>query len=281
MFTAAEGKANKQKKGERLNRIDDLIKRVRQLRPIDDAMFKKLAESKAVCQEILRVILEDSRLVVKEVISEDSIANIFGRAVRLDALCTLGNGTLCNIEIQKENVNDDVRRVRYNASSIVSRFSEKGQKFSEIPDVVIVYISEYDVFRSGRTIYHIDSVIRETNTTVNDGLSRVFVNTQYADTDNTDVGELMKCFLQKEINSDKFPELSERLSFFKNVGKGVDSMCSIIEEYVDERAAEMLIKHVDALVETTGSINKACELLKITRKQYDDAKELLEKSLTV
>ena len=281
MFTAAEGKANKQKKGERLNRIDDLIKRVRQLRPIDDAMFKKLAESKAVCQEILRVILEDSRLVVKEVISEDSIANIFGRAVRLDALCTLGNGTLCNIEIQKENVNDDVRRVRYNASSIVSRFSEKGQKFSEIPDVVIVYISEYDVFRSERTIYHINSVIMETNTVVDDGLRRIFVNTQYADTDNTDVGELMKCFLQKEINSDKFPELSERLSFFKNVGKGVDSMCSIIEEYVDERAAEMLIKHVDALVETTGSINKACELLKITRKQYDDAKELLEKSLTV
>lgn len=60
-----------------------------------------------------------------------------------------------------------------------------------------MYISEYDVFRLGRTIYHIDSVIRETNTTVDDGLSRVFVNTQYADTDNTDVGKLMKCFLQK------------------------------------------------------------------------------------
>ena len=144
-----------------------------------------------------------------------------------------------------------------------------------------MYISEYDVFRSGRTIYHINSVIMETNTVVDDGLRRIFVNTQYADTDNTDVGELMKCFLQKEINSDKFPELSERLSFFKNVGKGVDSMCSIIEEYVDERAAEMLIKHVDALVETTGSINKACDLLKITRKQYDDAKALLEKTLTV
>ena len=281
MFTAAEGKANKQKKGEHLNRIDDLIKRVRQLRPIDDAMFKKLAESKAVCQEILRVILDDKKLIVEEVISEDSIANIFGRAVRLDALCTLGNGTLCNIEIQKENVNDDVRRVRYNASSIVSRFSEKGQKFSEIPDVVIVYISEYDVFRSGRTIYHIDSVIRETNTTVNDGLSRVFVNTQYADTDNTDVGELMKCFLQKEINSDKFPELSERLSFFKNVGKGVDSMCDIIKEYADERAAEMLVNNIETLAQKIGTIEEACDMLNITEQQYKAAKELLEKSLTV
>lgn len=144
-----------------------------------------------------------------------------------------------------------------------------------------MYISEYDVFRQGRTIYHIDSIIRETKTTVDDGLSRVFVNTQYADTDNTDVGELMKCFLQKEIDNKKFPELSERLAYFKNDGKGVDSMCNIIEEYADERAAEMLVKYVDTLVETTGSVDKACELLKITRKQYDDAKALLEKTLAV
>ena len=94
-------------------------------------------------------------------------------------------------------------------------------------------------FRLGRTIYHIDSVIRETNTTVDDGLSRVFVNTQYADTDNTDVGKLMKCFLQKEIDNDKFPELSDRLSYFKNDGKGVDSMCDIIKDYAKEYARNM------------------------------------------
>ena len=70
-----------------MDRVNELIKRVRLLRPIDDAMFKKLAESKAVCQEILRVILDDKKLIVEEVISEDSIANIFGREVRLDALC--------------------------------------------------------------------------------------------------------------------------------------------------------------------------------------------------
>lgn len=277
-----------------MDRINKIIERVRQLRPIDDAMFKKLAESKDVCQEILRVILDDNKLVVDEVISEDSIANIFGRSVRLDALCTLGNGTMCNIEIQKENVNDDIRRVRYNASSIVSRFSEKGQKFSEIPNVIVVYISQYDVFNFGKTIYHIDSVIRETNTVIDDGLSRIFVNTQYADTDNTDVGELMSCFLQKKINNNKFPKLAERLLYFKNNEKGVDFMCSIIEdyareyakeyakEYADERTAEMLVNNIETLAETTESIDKACELLKITRRQYEEAKKLLEeKTITV
>ena len=78
--------------------FEELIKRVRQLRPIDDAMFKKLAESREVCQEILRVILDDKKLIVEEVISEDSIANIFGRAVILDALCILGNGTMSAVQ---------------------------------------------------------------------------------------------------------------------------------------------------------------------------------------
>ena len=268
-----------------MDRINKLLERVRRLRPIDDAMFKKLAESKAVCQEILRVILDDKKLIVEEVISEDSIANIFGRAVRLDALCTLGNGNVCNIEIQKENVNDDLRRVRYNASSIVSRFSEKGQKFSEIPDVIVVYISEYDVFRLGRTIYHINSVIMETNTVVDDGLRRIFVNTQYADTDNSKVGELMKCFLQKEIDNKKFPELSERLSYFKNNGKGVGSMCDIIKdyakEYAEEEKAEMLVEIIENIAKSTGSIDAACEIAQKSRKQYDDAKALLEKTLAV
>lgn len=85
-------------------------------------MFQQLAESEKVCQEILRVILEDNNLIVQEVTSQASIGNIFGRSVRLDALCTLGDGTICNIEVQKENIDDDLKRTRYNASSIVSRY---------------------------------------------------------------------------------------------------------------------------------------------------------------
>jgi hypothetical protein len=176
-------------------------------------------------------------------------------------------------------------RVRYNASSIVSNFSKKGSEFSQIPNVTVVYISQYDVFNSGRTIYHVDSVIRETNTTIDDGLKRVFVNTQYCEKDTSDVGALMRCFLQQTVTDKRFPELTKRFNYLKNDQKEVDSMCKIIEEYEDERAAESaaetLVKNIETLADSTGSIDKACELLKITRKQYDDAKALLEKILVV
>ena len=49
-------------------------------------------------------------------------------------------------------------------------------------------------------------------------------------------------------------------------------MCKIIDDYAhelaDERAAEVLVKNVETLAETTGSIDNACSLLKITRRHF-------------
>ena len=92
---------------------------------------------------------------------------------------------------------------------------------------------------------------------------------------------MIYCFLQKEIDNDKFPELSDRLSYFKNDGKGVDSMCDIIKEYADERAAEMLVNNIETLAKKIGTVEEACDMLNITEQQYEDAKALLEKTLTV
>ena len=61
--------------------------RVRDFRPIDDVFFEALAVMPGVCEEILRTILEDPALTVLEVVPQSSERNIYGRSVRLDALC--------------------------------------------------------------------------------------------------------------------------------------------------------------------------------------------------
>ena len=76
----------------------NLQEKVKDFRPIDDVFFEVLAKNPAVCQEILRVILEDDALTVLQVTTQNSERNLYGRSVRLDALCTLGNGTKCNID---------------------------------------------------------------------------------------------------------------------------------------------------------------------------------------
>lgn len=153
--------------------MEEKEEKVRDFRPIDDAFFETLADDIAFCQEILRVILSDKKLVVEDVIVQNSKRNLYGRSVRLDALCTLGNGTKCNIEVQRSNNDNHLKRVRYNAASIAVVDSQRGDKFRELEDLYVVYISEFDVFHGGYTKYHVDSVVRETGKKVKDGLDAV------------------------------------------------------------------------------------------------------------
>lgn len=209
---------------------------VAKLRPIDDVFFELLAEDIAFCQEILRVILEDDKLTVTNVVVQSALRNVYGRSVRLDALCTLGDGRKCNVEVQRSPYDDHLRRVRLNAASITKVESEPGELFSEIPNVCIVYISEFDFLGGRKTIYHIDKVIRETGTAIDDGLQEVFVNTCVDD--GSDIAELMRCFMQTDVNNPKFPVFSSRVNQFKNTERGMHRMCELMERYMAEGKAE-------------------------------------------
>ena len=96
----------------------------------------------------------------------------------------------------------------------------------------MIYISEFDFIGEGRTIYHIDKVVRETGKVVSDGLEEVFVNTTIDD--GTEISDLMRCFLQASVANEKFPELSRRMDELKNTEEGVSCMCAVIEKYYGE-----------------------------------------------
>lgn len=128
--------------------IEEKKKKVRDFRPIDDAFFEVLADDTGFCQEMLRILLDDEELIVEEVIVQSSERNIYGRSVRLDALCTFEDGKKCNVEVQRSDDDDHLRRVKFNASSIAVKDSQMGQKFREIEDIIVVYISKFDIFNA-------------------------------------------------------------------------------------------------------------------------------------
>ena len=214
--------------------LEEKIEQVKNFRPIDDTFFEVMADDIGVCQEMLGIILEDEKLIVKDVIVQSSERNLYGRSVRLDALCILGNGKKCNVEVQRSNKDHHLKRVRFNASVITVRDSQTDDKFEKTIDLIVVYISEFDIFKRGRVIYHVDSVIRETQEKVDDGLERVFVNT--AVKDGTTISEYMGCFLQKEIDNAKFPKLTNRVHYLKHEEGGVNAVCEIMKKYSEEVA---------------------------------------------
>mgnify|MGYP000582942432 FL=1 len=48
--------------------LEEKEEKVKDLRPIDDVFFEVLADDIPFCQEMLRILLEDENLVVKDVI---------------------------------------------------------------------------------------------------------------------------------------------------------------------------------------------------------------------
>lgn len=206
------------------------------LRPIDDIMFEVLAKNPCLVEEILRTILKDPALKVVRSDVQESLKNLYGRSVRLDVLCELGDGRYSNVEVQKSDNDDHVRRVRYNASCITANITDPGTHFQEVKDLIMIYISTFDMFGGGRTIYHAKTYIEEMSEYADNGLEEIYVNTKI--NDGTDIAELMQCFLQEKVDNPKFPVLSAEMKHYKETEEGVTHMCEAVEKYAQEYAKE-------------------------------------------
>jgi len=207
------------------------------LNPIDDLMFCKMAEHKEFCEEILRVILEDEGLTVIEAIPQWQGKNLSGRSVVLDAKCVTGDGRQINIEVQKADDDNHLKRARYNAAILTTNISETGKRFEFIPDVCIVFISKFDIFDGGLPLYHIDKVVRETGQVIEDGLTEIFVNT--VNYDGSKPARLMKLFTDNDAySSDEFPITSELKSRLKSSEGGSRTMNEVLEKLISDEKRE-------------------------------------------
>lgn len=111
-----------------------------------------------------------------------------------------------------------------------------GAKFRDIPDVISVFISKFDVFKQGKAIYHVERIIKETGQTVYNGTQEIYINAEVDDA--SDIARLMKVFVDNNYYDDKFPATSERKRIFKTTEEGVNEMCEIIERNRAEARAE-------------------------------------------
>ena len=208
------------------------------LRIIDDAMFRLVAERKEVCQEILRTLLDRPQLKVVSVTPQCVITSLH-REIILDVLCILENGTYMNIEMQKGSGNDDIKRNRFHAASTTAAYTPKGSDFADIPQVTILYITEYDALHNGQMITHVKRCMEtgKAYVPVDDGEDIFFANT--AVKDGSDKSELLQLFLRKDVFEDeKFPALSKAVKYFKETKGGIGEMCKTVEEYAKEYAKE-------------------------------------------
>ncbi len=131
--------------------------------------------------------------------------------------------------------------------------TDTGSEFKDILDLCIIYISKSDFLGEGKTVYHIDRIIRETGTIVENGFREIYVNA--ANKDGSDISKLMTIFTESNAYDDVlFPVTSKRKRYFKEDRKGVAEMCAIMDEIREEGRLEGRLEGKLELLEELGRI---------------------------
>jgi len=250
-----------------MDKFEENKARIQEFRPIDDVFFEVMVQSTDVCEEIVQTILKDPTVSVLKVSPQNSVRNLQGRSVRLDALCKFGDGRICNIEIQRADNDDHPRRVRYNAACITANITNPGDYFRNIPEVIIIYISQHDFLKQGKTVYHVKKTICETGKILDDGESNIYANTEVDD--GSDIAALMQCFLEKDPDDPKFPKVNQRVYELKHTEGGISTMCKIMEDYTKESNIQVFIKACKLCKDTIDGVTQ--KIMEQFDLSHDDA----------
>ena len=167
--------------------------------------------------------------------------------------------------------------MRYNATALTSNIMPPGQKYKELEDVIVIYLSAFDVFREEKTLYHIDRVIRETGTVVTNGFEELYINA--AIDDKSDIAKLMQYFKNSNGECPVAKKLSDRVYAYKNNETEVNAMCMIMEQEREEGRTEGRkegrMEAVLSLIEAGYNEKNACDMLKT---DYDEFSKYVEEN---
>ena len=178
--------------------------------PLSNDVFMVFAKNKKFCQEFLRVILQEKKLVVLENDIQKHLPSAFSKSMVLDMLCRLGDGSIVNIEIQLTNEKGHAKRIFTYASKIKSYLDEKGKKYKDLKDIIVIYLTKEDIFKKGSTVYEVEmNIISDQKEEIGKweaGLKVYYVNTEGLT--NRNINEYLKLLTDKTTISKKYKETS-------------------------------------------------------------------------
>jgi len=159
-----------------------------------------------------------------------------------------------------------------------SELLQKGKEYKDLPDVHIIYISEDDIWKAGRTTYSVIKSFEHTDIKYEDGIKIIYVNTKVDD--GSEIADLMKFFITADSNDTSQGELSKRVHFLKCEEGGHDIMCEIMEQIremgIEQGALQSKLEVLNISLKKGLSIELIAELTGFTIeeiKKIADSKE--------
>ena len=232
----------------------------------DDLMSMVFDGNIEATELLLRIILKRDDIKVTSVVGQREFQNpvVGGRGIRLDILAKDNTGKHYDIEVQKQPEGAHVRRARFNSSMMDSRMLKEKQKFSELRDSYMIFITQTDIFGHGIPVYTVSRHFEEIDAPFNDGSYRVYVNGSYKGEDA--IGKLMHDFGCKESKDIYYSELAKGVKHFKEEEGGRKIMSEAVERYAEKYVENKQLEILKNLMES----------LKMTAEQAMSAMQLSE-----
>ena len=215
--------------------FDDIKEVIKKLCLMNNKFMNKVLDDNVEAAQImLRVILKNDKIKVKDVRIQNFIQNLYGHSAQLDILAQDENGRYFNVEVQRSDEGAPPKRARFYSSVLDTYFLQSGKDYEELPDSYVIFITENDVLNKNAPIYNINRVIDEYSEKFSDGSHIVYVNSKYQD--DTPLGKLMQDFYCTDPEKLHYREFGQRMKFLKYTKEGEEKMTDIIELYAENKA---------------------------------------------
>ena len=235
---------------------------------MDNIFFHKcLDQNKAGIERMLQVIKGRDDLVVKEFLNEKDVFTLVGRGVRFDVFAIDSSGKRYDFEIQKEDEGAVLQRARYNASMLDYLSVDKGTDWKDLPNTCVIMITENDVLGFGDPLYTIRrAIVSHGNAPFKDGQEILYVNGQYRGDDP--LGKLVHDLWCRNPDDMYYPELAEKVRYYKTTEKGREEMSEIERELIQQGKDEAMIFSIRNLMQSLKlSVQQAMDALGIPAEE--------------
>ena len=208
---------------------------IAKLNLMNNKFMNKTFDGDIICaQLLLRIILDNDKIKVKQVAVQRLLQNLYGHSAQLDILAEDEAGRKFNVEVQRSDEGAPAKRARFYSSVLDTHFLEAGKEYKELDDVYVIFITENDVMNYGLPIYNIQRYIDENGKAFADGSHIIYVNSKIQD--DTPLGRLMHDFYCADPEKMYYKELSDRVKSIKGNKEEENTMIDLIEEYAEKRA---------------------------------------------
>ena len=187
----------------------------------NDFLFGKIFQDPDLCLKLVKIILPELNIErVTFPVLQKSIRETFEtKGVRFDVYLRDNEDRIINVEMQPVNRDNLMKRTRayHSLIDLDTMDRESVKNYSDMPEVIVIFICGFDLFKLGRHIYTFRNYcVQERDLMLNDGTETIFLNTKgNAD----DISPKLKSFLDlvngKSSNDDFVNELERRLEYAK------------------------------------------------------------------